>query len=227
MNFLSHYFLDKEDERPHFVLGLVLPDLARNFSKHIRIREHHTHIKFENELLGQINEGVQRHLEVDHLFHNSDFFKNNAQYILNILKEQKFETITRHQYALAHIFLEMMLDRLLINAHENLCSDYYTMLSQAEEKNIEKYFRTLNFADSYWDSVLFFLYFRRYKHAKYLKEYSHNESFIFALNRVFSKINGQDFSYTDKKKLNHTIIETENYLSQNYVEIFNQINCQV
>lgn len=226
MNFLSHYFLDRDDKRPHFVVGLVLPDLARNFSKHIRIRQHHTEINFENNFLREINDGVKRHLQVDDIFHNSPFFEKSTQNTLSIIKSKKFDSIHRHQYAFAHVLVEMMLDRILIKNHENLCSEYYTMLELSEEKNIEKYFKSLNFAWTYWDSLLFFLFFKRYKQAQYLRQYTDNESFIFALNRVFSKFLGNDFSKNDRKKLNDCIEEVENDLSVNnsWEEIIKEIN---
>ena len=72
MNFLSHYYFDRDVTNCYHILGTVLPDLLKNADKTIVLHPeklHHT-----NRSVNSIIDGWNKHLEVDRYFHSSEFF---------------------------------------------------------------------------------------------------------------------------------------------------------
>lgn len=76
MNFLSHFYFDRDTNNHYLVLGIVLPDLLKNADKTIVIHPeklHHTDFK-----VNSIIQGWKKHLEVDRYFHSSGFFLTHS-----------------------------------------------------------------------------------------------------------------------------------------------------
>ena len=74
MNFLSHFYFDRETDNCYFILGTVLPDLLKNADKTIII--HPEKLTHPNINVNSIIKGWNKHLEVDRYFHSSEFFLN-------------------------------------------------------------------------------------------------------------------------------------------------------
>src|SRR5437868_5238150 len=80
LNFLAHYYFDKTNNI-YYNVGLVLPDLSRNFCKgHLNLKH-----AFEDEYFISLKNGCLKHLEADKIFHQSGFFKDVVLAISNIL----------------------------------------------------------------------------------------------------------------------------------------------
>lgn len=77
MNFLSHYYFERFASFPELVLGSLLPDLLKNIDKNysFQIQRSERELDFHPKALA-ITEGWLRHVEVDKVFHSSDFFMN-------------------------------------------------------------------------------------------------------------------------------------------------------
>ena len=79
MNFLSHYYFERYSPHAESILGALLPDLLKNVDKQYNFHPQ----RIEEQLFAQpktrwISEGWYRHVEVDRLFHNADFFFRHA-----------------------------------------------------------------------------------------------------------------------------------------------------
>jgi len=218
MNYLSHYYIDRKDERPYFMVGCILPDLYRSFHKDIRVRHKHIAAKRSSTdlparsytqagVINHINEGILRHLEIDRLFHTSSFFKQNTKNITAILKQHSFEHIDKYFFFLSHILLELMLDRILIKQYPKLTEQFYLTLDKIEEKYFEMHLKSINFVE-YAEG--FTSFFNQFRSVQYLKGYIDNEKLILALNKIWGRIGQQPFSEQDKKELNAVINEIEN-----------------
>ena len=82
MNFLSHFYFNRDTVNPELVLGCVLPDLVKNANKTWNIHpEKKVHLFNESQKLQSILTGWQRHLNVDRYFHSSDFFMEHTKAI--------------------------------------------------------------------------------------------------------------------------------------------------
>ena len=76
MNFLSHFYFDRETDDCYHILGTVLPDLLKNADKTIILHPEKLH--HPNNDVNAIIKGWNKHLEVDRYFHSSDFFLTHS-----------------------------------------------------------------------------------------------------------------------------------------------------
>ena len=136
MNFISHYYLDQHSAQTDsfFFVGISTPDLISNFDRRIRLKvstlppflvEDHTP---ERE---SFFKGVERHFEVDRIFHSSDFFYRETHFLAAQLREQFGKRIHRSNFV-AHILLELILDRVLILRHNDLLFSFYSHFQSSD-----------------------------------------------------------------------------------------------
>jgi len=201
MNFLSHYYLDAEDDRPYYVFGIIIPDLLKNFNRRWKVKKNPQ--EYEQIELQQIEEGIARHIDVDAHFHNSDFFKENTLFISDTLKKNEIDSMAKHTYFLAHVILELMIDRLLVKNYPNICEQFYAILNRVEKSNIDLYLNYSNFVQEMND---FSSFFEKFKTSKYIFHYANNENLIFALNKIIERATGNPLSKEDGSKLNTSFV---------------------
>ena len=114
MNFLSHYYFERHNQNSNVVIGTILPDLVKNAEKEWNLFPQKNEKLFNKDLqLNSLLEGWKRHLEVDIIFHSSDFFNEQMaklkQLLLPILKNSPVRP-----FFLSHIGVELVLDHLLV-----------------------------------------------------------------------------------------------------------------
>jgi len=128
MNFISHYFLDRDHTDSYFFLGVSTPDLISNYDRTIRLKEATLPLIMENDASqAQLSfyNGVLRHFEVDKMFHSSHFFRRETRYLSHALGRTFPHEQVDKSFFVAHILLELMLDRVLIRKHDYLLSAFY------------------------------------------------------------------------------------------------------
>src|SRR6202012_464096 len=76
MNFLSHYYFDRNVTNCYHILGTVLPDLLKNADKTLVL--HPEKMSHPDASVNAIKKGWNKHLEVDRYFHSSDFFLHHS-----------------------------------------------------------------------------------------------------------------------------------------------------
>jgi hypothetical protein len=208
MNYLAHYYLDHTDPRPHFTLGLVLPDLVRNFQKQYRLNPLHlTDAKPADEML-HLNQGVHRHFHADKVFHTSTFFDQQNSELKRKLYAAGFESINKYIYFVAHVLLEMVIDRVLIQQHPLLCFNFYDALEKTDKLVIGNYLQISGkFTNEH--SEQFLLYFSQFCKSQYLFHYRHNDGLLYGLERMYQRYVPGVFSVADKEKLVVIIEQTE------------------
>ena len=75
MNFLSHYYFERQNLNSNIVIGTILPDLVKNAEKEWNLFPQKNEELFNKDpKLNSLLTGWKRHLEVDLIFHSSDFF---------------------------------------------------------------------------------------------------------------------------------------------------------
>jgi hypothetical protein len=79
MNFLSHYYFDRDTTDCYFTLGTVLPDLLKNADKTIIL--HPENLVHPNPRINSIIQGWNKHLLVDKYFHSSEFFFTHSHHL--------------------------------------------------------------------------------------------------------------------------------------------------
>ena len=194
VNFFAHYHFDQIENNPIHNFGLLTPDLLRNFTPNLYNKKKLQGLEFENDW----RLGIQKHIQRDHLFHQSQFFKSVYHdchtSVRNAFKQQE---IPRFWFAL-HVWIEMLIDKVIINEYkENLEIFYHELnsvkthipelLTSIEHQNIEQFQLRMN----------------RFTESQYLYHYQEHSGIIYGLNRVFIqvKVMQEEWSVEKQKSL--------------------------
>lgn len=130
MNFLSHYYLLPEKDQAEKVLGNLIPDLLRGFTK-----IYNEDLKERKEIHHYpLIQGIHFHLQTDAIFHELSFFHESCALVKSKIVELKLPE--KKSYMLAHIMVELILDQNLMLQEDNLAESFYQSLADIE-KNVE------------------------------------------------------------------------------------------
>lgn len=221
MNYLSHYYCDFPEERPYYVLGLILPDLVRELEgKKMRFIPAELPDDSDNPIFRQLNQGISRHLEVDLHWHNSSFFFESVERIKLLLESCNFESIPNRIFVFAHVLLELLIDRVLIKADRQPMEKFYTTLEMVEKEPIMAFFQEhgqLKRPEAVFERVRFFCKDR------FLYRYPDNEMMLFALNVLNQKVGNSVITKDDESMLLDCIQEIESFLDADGLSIFDQL----
>jgi len=212
MNYLSHYYVADCPNNTNYTVGLLLPDFLRKQSSKFRIA---------NEPLPQLStssqyfhKGVLCHYKVDELFHRSDFFKNHLANIQAEWKAYEFESLRKYKFFLAHVLLEMILDRILMKANPNICELFYKHLANINKKEYDVYSMEIGISRDVSAKV-----FSAYKHFldhQYLQKYLDNIKIINGLSHIYEKFTHLRISNNDKTKLVSSLHKIEVAMQADY-----------
>jgi len=219
MNFLSHFYFERQANNAEQTLGSILPDLLRNMDRDIHIFPEKEAWKYKyDEKVNSIYYGWCRHLEADRLFHNAIFFIEKTQQIKAYIIPVTLNTPIRPSF-LSHITLELLLDRLLLKdswLHEN---DFYNQLARVDQDSLVN-FLSLSGVQDY---AAFLVYFNGFITDRYLGSYRNMEQIAYALDQICKKFWPDGLGHKKKDQLVTALNEYERELAYNYKAIFNEI----
>ena len=217
MNFLSHFYFDRNVTDCYHILGIVLPDLLKNADKTIVLHPeklHHT-----DDRINCIIKGWNKHLEVDRYFHSSDFFLTHS----HELKKQLAPVITGSPvkpFFLGHIALELILDNLLITTNTVSADTFYEHMAGCEHEAIQEF---LTFA-GLKDSAKFFRFFEGFKRDGYLHTYSETPKIAYALKRICMRVWKDPFTDEHEANINEVVVEYREHIYDTFMQIFDEID---
>ena len=218
MNFLSHFYFDRNTPNSNVVLGTILPDLLKNANKSWNVHpEKHPEL-FEKDGLNTLLEGWKRHLQVDLLFHSSDFFNTKTQELKQLLIPILKDTPVRPSF-LAHIGVELLLDHLLVDHQKIAIYAFYEHLEAVNPKHIDQFIKRCNIEDS----NQFFKFFDGFKSSRYLLSYQKIENISYALQRICMRLWERPFKEKTTYQLNTILEFYKNQLEVDFMIIFEEI----
>lgn len=224
MNYLSHYYFDQQNSDPYYILGIALPDLTKNHHRRWNVHPHKHLAEYENNPIYQsIYRGWERHLAVDHLFHESPFFLEKSNLITERMRTIPFENNKVKPFMIGHIGLELMLDTLLIKNNKIQATEFYKQLEKCDINEIVK-FLEINGIE---DASSFKTFYERFNTIQYLLSYQSNESIVYALNRIQYRLNQQFFTENDVRLLHHHIADLMDIVEHDYLYIFEDIEAHL
>ena len=115
MNYLSHYYFDRDENNKYYNLGLILPDLARAHIAKLRINPY-KNITFTTKEISSINDGCNKHFASDRKFHNWMTFVELTNKATDLIRESGDKDINR-DYFITHIMVEILLDKILLDKY--------------------------------------------------------------------------------------------------------------
>lgn len=210
MNLFSHYCFDREEGNAYLNFGLILPDLMGIFKRGWKIPPQKSPGELELASL-EIYKGVMKHHRMDRFFHNSRFFDHHAQNIKELLKSRGLENPGYRMFFISHIFLEILLDRVLIQKNKKLLETFYEELFTLKNDRIEFFFKQLKVPAH----SNFFSFLGRFQKDKFLYNYLDSQGIIYALNRIFTRVDQPVFQAGQKEIIINCIFEAEHILQDN------------
>lgn len=219
MNFLSHFYFDRNTEDHYQVLGIALPDLLKNANKDWNIRPEKNDDAYTSLDLINLYSGWKRHILVDKYFHGSTFFFRHSRSI-----RKKISPCLAHSPAkpffVAHIALEIMLDSLLLTNHILKASDFYAHLEQIDKTTLSR-FLEINGIDAPEEFIRFLNNFLK---SKYLDSYRKEQQIVYAINSICSRLWKNPFNEQEKANLTQALTEYMAELKYSYLSIFDEID---
>jgi len=215
VNYLSHYFIDRNNPDPEFVLGLMMPDLIRGFDPDKKLKYGNIKKVVVPSEFADVHGGVMKHHLVDAYFHNSKYFKANCKLIESTFKKYPIAASNKYQHFLSHIFLEMLIDRYLIIEHPNIINEFYGILEKADNEKINNYFDYIGLSSI---KEPFTSFLRKFVELRFLANYTDNNLFIKALIDVYKKV-GLSLNL-NHNELNNILLDLKKDLMPTYKSIF-------
>lgn len=139
MNYLAHYtynhFVCGVPARPYFSVGVLLPDLWARFSRRQRIRWRHLRTApLRDARDARLQAGLLNHVEIDRCFHGLPAFVD-WQRELRIAVPAGDTHPLLHEF-LAHISIELTLDRHLLLTQPEVAAHFFATLKQCDMHDV-------------------------------------------------------------------------------------------
>lgn len=223
MNFLSHFYFEKNTESSERITGTVLPDLIRNVNSQWKIHPQKTPYLFEDQQrLNNLLLGWQRHLDVDRIFHSSSFFMEKTNELKRLIIPILKDSPVRPSF-LSHIGLELLLDHLLIVHRKIEIEIFYQHLAQTNQDVIHSFLEKCNIENA----SSFFPFFNRFIASKYLLSYQKIENISYALERICMRLWLSPFTNPMKEDLTKVLEFYKKNLEVDFMVIFEKIESRL
>jgi hypothetical protein len=216
MNFLSHFYFDRDTTNCYHTLGTVLPDLLKNADKTIII--HPEKLQHPDKNINDIILGWKKHLEVDRFFHSSGFFIERSHALKNLLAPAITGSPVK-PFFLGHIALEILLDSLLITNNKISTDDFYKHLDSCQADIIREF---LNFSGLH-ETDRFFKFYDEFKRSRYLETYAQYHQVTYALKRICMRVWKDTFTPEQEEKMTLVIGAYHDHIKNDFMSIFDEI----
>jgi len=216
MNFLSHFYFDREVDDCYHILGTVLPDLLKNADKTIVLHPERLHSA--NPAVNSIIGGWNKHLEVDRHFHSSKFFLEHS-HKLKLLLRPVIEGSPVKPFFLGHIAIELILDNLLLTTGKVTADVFYDHLNGCDVAVIDDF---LTFA-GLKNTAVFFKFFEGFKSSRYLYSYAETQQIAYALKRICMRVWKDPFTPEHEAAVNQILATYRESLLDGFMSIFDEI----
>ncbi len=220
MNFLSHYYFDRNTTDCYHILGTVLPDLLKNADKTIVLHPEKLHHNHSN--VNHITEGWNKHLAVDRYFHSSTFFLTHSHQLKKLLAPV-IKSSPVKPFFLGHIGIELILDNLLLTTQKITVDDFYDHLKGCDNNIIEEFLISAGLKDT----TRFFRFYEGFKKDGYLHTYEDTRQIAYALKRICMRVWENPFTPQHEARINAILITYRELLLTDFMTIFNEIEHQL
>ncbi|MNK12362.1 hypothetical protein D3C87_304220 [compost metagenome] len=223
MNFLSHFYFERNNPDENMVLGVVLPDFIKNAQKDYNLYPLKIRHLFEEEphQISILN-GWKKHIEVDQIFHSSPFFQQRTNELKQLILPS-CENSPVKPFFLAHIGLELVLDHLLtVDGLVNI-NTFYDQLTRANKTALNDFLHT----SSLEDTDVFFKFLNSFISSRYLFSYQKIENISYALNQICKRLWKNPFTEIQLSELTAQLDIFKDTIKTDYPSIFKDIEEQL
>lgn len=222
MNYLSHYYFDRNSTDPALILGGLLPDMVRPLEQKGALKpSKHADLLKQNAEMASLYRGWERHKTIDKYFHASVFFEHETALLKTLLKPI-FSSSGRWTFFMAHILLELCLDGLLLRTQKLNADNLYRDLSRVEKPSLEAFFKISEGTGA--DRLNEYL--QKFIASRYLFNYHSDQGIIVALDRICMKLWKIPFTDLQSQQLALVIPGYMSQLEPVFMTIFEEIEKQ-
>lgn len=217
MNFLSHFYFDRDTDNCYFVLGTVLPDLLKNADKTIIL--HPEKLVHTDNGVNSIIKGWNKHLDVDRYFHSAEYFIHHSHQ----LKKQLLPAIGGSPvkpFFLGHIAIELILDNLLLTTNKITADGFYDHLDGCKASVVNEF---LTFS-GLKDTTQFFRFYEAFKRERYLYSYFETKEIAYALKRICMRVWKDPFTPQNEADMNEILATYRETLVDSFMSVFYEID---
>jgi len=214
MNLVSHYYFDNISGKPYFNFGLLLPDMMSIYKRNWRFSDKKFSCSLtptESESIG----GVLKHLELDSLFHQSDYFINYTGKIKKMMVSESLNYEKPRKHFISHILLELIIDKVIIKNNPVILERFFNDLALIEKKEIEALFKDTHtiIAEG------FYLFLNKFRQKKFLYKYTEDHALVYVLNKVLERVKLPLLTAENEVKALVIIKDMTNYIEENFIDI--------
>jgi len=197
MNFVAHYYVDNHLDNSLFVVGVSTPDLVPVYNKNFRLRKR----KVEAVLARggsrdfyQFAKGILRHFEADEYFHSAQFFKEENDLLMELIRKYFPGGEVRRSFFVAHILFELVLDRVLVLDDPRVLDNYYRHWRQQDPQLLSRL--TGQILENEGEVMEGYpAYIQRFVERKYLYGFSQWEELLYVFKRIMERVGIPDLAY--------------------------------
>ncbi|MEL6672152.1 MAG: hypothetical protein AAFR61_08160 [Bacteroidota bacterium] len=226
MNFISHFYLDRDRDDSWFFAGVSTPDLVSVFDRNVRLKGPKLPILRENDATPaevSFYHGVLRHFEVDRIFHTSPFFKEESGLLTSMLQENFEKGTVKRAFFVAHVAFELILDKILIQEDPQLTPSFYSHL---EKFPIEEYVKLTEWVTKQ-KLPSYQAFMQRFVDKKYLYHYVDWEHLFYVLKRIMIGVGILEVNYLHSETFLDLMREYEAGLKDRCYPAFARLNEQL
>jgi hypothetical protein len=216
MNFLSHFYFDRDSDNCYLILGTVLPDLLKNADKTVIL--HPEKLIHSNHDISSLIQGWKKHLEVDRYFHSSSFFLEHSHQLKKMLLPA-IEGSPVKPFFLGHIALELILDNLLLTTQKVTADGFYDHLDGCKKQIVDNFLTFSGLAHT----AVFFKFYEEFKKSRYLYSYADTKEIAYALKRICMRVWKDPFTAAHEAKMNGVLTAYREKLADDFMGIFEEI----
>ncbi len=220
MNFLSHYYFERDNANCYFVLGTVLPDLLKNADKSIVL--HPEKLTHTDARVNQLINGWKKHLLVDKYFHSSKFFLFHS-HALKLALSPVISGSPVKPFFLGHIAIELILDNLLLTGKLVDADNFYSHLQSCDDSVIDEFLRFSGMTNT----NVFFKFFEHFKKERFLHSYERAGQISFALKRVCMRVWQNPFTPAQEQAVNDVILSYREGIKGDFISVFDDVAMQL
>lgn len=217
MHFLSHYYTEIPNNNPLFVVALTIPDFTPGFSRIYNSQLKNAPLP-DDEKMRAIHNGILRHYEGDKKFHNSDLFMQHCTQAIQSMVDAGLSRQKLRLSVLAHVAVEMLIDRHIILAHPDVCNDFYSCIDNAGEDDLIAFFNLHNLGDQ---KSSFLAKFHFFKQRRFLYLFNELENIVMGLDRIYGGVTGTQFTVAEKSQFLVAIHNIDGIIRYRWQEILN------
>lgn len=209
MNFLSHFYHDFPISDPYFAAGVILPDILSNYTYRTGevVKLHPQKLVYTDiPELAALTNGVKQHYFVDGHFHESAFFEENTALITERIKQGEFDCFNKRLYAISHVMLEIVLDRVLLSQYPDICENLYDMINRVETQYVSRLVE-INTAASDPNSIG--THFRVFRERRFLFDYAYDERFTGIINGINIRLGNPPMTENEQNRFKNVIHDIE------------------